>query len=248
MNIRKTWETKSGCRIIQLLSGRSNVLLVTNGEKNLLVDTSPAYRWNKLVKRLQALQVEKIDYLILTHAHFDHAANARRIKEKYMASVIVHKNEAPYLMSGDNIIPQGTNPFTRTLMHVLARPFSVLFRYEPCEYDFLVDSVFDLKDFGFDAYIMHTPGHTPGSMSLIIDNEIALVGDAMFGIFRNSVFPPFANDVEQLITSWGKLLETGCSVFMPSHGSANSRELLEKKYRKRINKQLNRSDRTESCL
>jgi glyoxylase-like metal-dependent hydrolase (beta-lactamase superfamily II) len=49
------------------------------------------------------------------HAHFDHAANANanKIKIKYGASVIVHRDEADYLANGDNIIPQGTTPLTR---------------------------------------------------------------------------------------------------------------------------------------
>ena len=226
----KSWVTKSNYKIVQLLSGRSNVFLLTNEEKNILIDTSPAYRWKKLEKNLMAFGVQHIDYLVLTHTHFDHAANANRIKEKYGARVIVHKTEASFLEKGENILPRGTNLLSQTIIRVMKNTFTRWFGYEPCTYDYVVDSVFDLKDFGFSACIIHTPGHTPGSISLIIDNEIALVGDTMFGIFRNSVFPPFANDVEQLIASWGKLLKTGCSVFLPSHGSANNRELLEKEY------------------
>ncbi len=65
---------------------------------------------------------------------------------------------------------------------------------------------------------------------MIVNNEIALVGDAMVGMFKNSIYPPFACDTEQMVESWGKLLETGCSLFLPAHGTENSRELVEKQY------------------
>lgn len=166
----------------------------------------------------------------------DHAENAHRIREKYKALVIVHKNEASYLMSGVNIMPQGTNIVTRALMNFLAKYIAPKVMYKPCKYDILVDTQFDLKDLGFNGFIIHTPGHTPGSVSVIVDNEVALVGDCMFGVFKGSVFPPFANDIRQMIESWGKLLETNCSIYIPSHGTANDRLLVQKDYRKRIMK------------
>jgi hypothetical protein len=52
----------------------------------------------------------------------------------------------------------------------------------------------------------------------------------MFGIFPNSIYPPFAYNTEQLISSWGKLLESKCVLFLPSHGSQISRKLAEKCY------------------
>jgi hypothetical protein len=56
-------------------------------------------------------------------------------------------------------------------------------------------------------------------MSLIVDNEIALVGDVMFGVFNWSVFPPFADDVPTLEKSWGKLAKSGCKMYLPGHGT-----------------------------
>ena len=89
---------------------------------------------------------------------------------------------------------------------------------ENCKSDFLLLT--------HDDDIMHTPGHTSGSVSVIIDDEIALVGDTMFGIFRSSVFPPFADNIPELIRSWKSLLETECSLFLPSHGREKTREEL----------------------
>lgn len=230
----KRWKTKSGCNIFRVLSGRSNVFLVTNGQKNILIDTSARFMWPKLVKGLKQLNVEKIDYLILTHTHFDHAGNARRIKEIYNARVLVHQDEAAYLSTGENILPKGTNLFTRLLVRLLAKKFLSISRYEPCEYDKLINRDFVLNDVGINALIMHTPGHTSGSVSVIVDDEVAIVGDAMFGVFKGSIYPPYANDVAQMIKSWGNLLKTGCSVFLPSHGSADDRSLVQKEYNKRI--------------
>jgi glyoxylase-like metal-dependent hydrolase (beta-lactamase superfamily II) len=240
----KTWTTKSGYRIIQILSGRSNVFLLTNGKQHILIDTSPKSKWDKLVKRLEDLDIKHIDYLILTHTHFDHAGNAHSITQRYNSKVIVHREEAAYLTSGDNIVPNGTNPFTRILVRLFAKRFLQGCRYKPCQYDILVDSSFDLSSFGFNATIIHTPGHSIGSMSVVVENEVAVVGDAMFGVFPGSVFPPYATDVKQMIDSWGVLLKTGCSLFLPAHGSANSRSLLQKDYDKRKLKKTATSSQT----
>jgi glyoxylase-like metal-dependent hydrolase (beta-lactamase superfamily II) len=229
----RIWETKSGYKIFQILSGRSNVFLLTNGKRNILIDTGTKFMWNTLEKELKQLNVNSIDYLILTHTHFDHAGNSSRIKEKYDAKIIVHKDEASYLKSGENIIPEGTNWFTGIIVKLFAKKFLSKVRYESCDYDLPVDSLYAMNDIGFDAYIMHTPGHTVGSVSVIIDNEAALVGDTMFGVSKWSVFPPYANDIKQMVKSWGSLLETKCSVFIPTHGSANDRSLVQKDYNKR---------------
>jgi glyoxylase-like metal-dependent hydrolase (beta-lactamase superfamily II) len=191
--------------------------------------------WKTLQKRLESLKIEKINLLILTHSHFDHAANAAKIKEKYKAQVIIHQSEAQFLVSGDNILPTGTNLITRFMVRNFAKQFRSFALYQPCNFDYTVDDIYDLSNYGFNAYLIHTPGHTQGSISLIIDNEVALVGDTMFGVFWWTVFPPFASDQNQILNSWDRLLQTKCKIFIPSHGHANSRSLIQKDFNKRLN-------------
>ena len=207
----KTRVTKSGYKVIRLLSGRSNAFLLTNGDKNLLIDTSVSRLWEKLLKQLENLNIKHIDYLILTHAHFDHAGNANKINEKFKSTVLIHKEEAGYLQNGDNILPDGTTFVTRAIVAVLGARFFHKFRYEPCTPDIIVDDAYNLNELGFNAFLLATPGHTCGSMSLIIDNELALVGDAMFGVFSGSVFPPYAQDIDLMIKSWGETVRNQLS-------------------------------------
>lgn len=61
----KRWRTKSGYDIIMILSGRSNVYLLTNGEKKILIDTSVSRLWNRLQQKLDKLGINSIDYLIV---------------------------------------------------------------------------------------------------------------------------------------------------------------------------------------
>ena len=231
-NKMKTRQTKSGIKIINLLAGRSNVFLLSNNNRYIIIDTSTRSNWKKLDKRLHKLNISKLDYLILTHTHYDHAENALKIREKYKALLIVHNSEASCITNGEVVVPKGTNIFTKFIIKILAKSFANN-KIVKCPYDILVDSIYDLKEMGFNAYIMHTPGHTPGSMSVIVDDEIAIVGDTMFGVFKWSAFPPYAYDTKQIIESWVKLLNTKCYLFLPSHGTADSRQLLQKEYEKR---------------
>jgi hydroxyacylglutathione hydrolase len=229
----KVWYTKSGYSITCVLSGRSNVFMISGNGKNILIDTSPGSRWEKLKKRLDNLNIKNIELLILTHSHFDHAGNASKIKKYYHTKVIVSKEEAGYLESGETPIPHGTIFITRFIVNRIAPLFQVKLRFEACKPDILTDQYFDLKEYGFNAYIIHTPGHSPGSQCIIVDDEIAIAGDSMFGVFPGTVFPPYADNESELIRSWGKLLETNCYLFLPSHGRPDKRELLIKEFNKR---------------
>ncbi|HQF63200.1 MAG TPA: MBL fold metallo-hydrolase [Anaerolineaceae bacterium] len=229
------WITKNGIQIDQILSGRSNAFLVSFDHKYILIDTGTQDSWYRLKKRLNSVIPENssLAALILTHVHFDHCENSSRIKDDYGANIIVHESEALLLSSGKNSFCQGALPVTRRFFNLInGRKLFSLVRCTPCAYDAIVTEEYQLNDLGFNAYILHTPGHTIGSMSMIVDNEIAIVGDAMFGVFPNSVFPPWADDTTMLTKSWKKLLDTGCALFLPGHGTSNSRDLVQRQYTK----------------
>ncbi len=229
----KTWTTKSGPTITRVMGGRCNVFLVSHGGRYLLVDTGPAGMRRMLVSRLRRLGAEKLDGIVLTHAHFDHAGKAARLREMFGCPVYVHRSEAGLLERGANPVIRGSTPFGSAVAFLASIAPKGMLAYAPCAPGVTVDDRLDLYDFGPDTYILHTPGHTRGSMSVIVDGETALVGDGLVGMFRSTAFPPFAEDPRELIESWGRLLDTGCRTFLPSHGGAKYVDELRAEYERR---------------
>ncbi len=226
------WLTKNGYEIHHLLKGRSNSFLVVKNNKAILADTGRSSKRKTLTQRIDQFENLTIVALVLTHAHFDHAENAAYVKERYHVPIFIHKDEAGYLKKGENPPVRGSFFLTKFLTSFWETKIKDRFRYEPADYDFVVDDRFDLDILGLNCYLLHTPGHSQGSMSLIVDDEVAIVGDAMFGVIKKLIYPPFAEDPGQMVKSWGKLLNTGCNIFLPGHGTQNRRELIESQYKK----------------
>lgn len=227
----KKWITSNGCMVYQTSEGRSNSYLIFDQDVSILVDTSIKKSRKRLLKKLDTFfGKNKLSYLVLTHSHYDHVENAAIIKEKYGAKVVIQSSEGDNLKQGTSLIPNGTNILTRIIVGV-ERKINRIASYEKVSPDIWVDDCYFLSS---NCYLIHTPGHTKGSMSLIVDGEIALVGDAMFGVFSWSVFPPFADDVPIMIRSWEKLLKTDCEVYLPGHGTSNSKRLLKKQFERHI--------------
>jgi hydroxyacylglutathione hydrolase len=226
----KTWITNKKTKITRVLSGRSNAFLVNDSALSILVDTGPEFMRNTLLRNLRILDINNINYLILTHSHFDHAANANKIREHFGARVLIHKSEAVFLKEGENVMINGTKKFSGFMVSNFGKRFLKTAKFDPCPADieFETENKFLLPE--TEIKVIHTPGHTEGSLSVIIDNEVALTGDAMIGVTKHHIMPPFGNDINEIINSWGKLLETDCKWFLPSHGSVNTRELVEKEY------------------
>ncbi|MBN1413676.1 MAG: MBL fold metallo-hydrolase [Bacteroidales bacterium] len=226
----KTIVTKSGYRVYQVLKGRCNVFLVSNGTNCMLVDTGRKNKWNELSKKLSSCySIKHLDALILTHTHFDHAENAARVASKYNAPIVVHESEAAFLQEGSSQLPARPIVLERILKTNLGQWIQKRIRYEPASASVLVTEKLDLSIYGFLGYIMHTPGHSSGSQCVIIDDEVAFVGDTMYGVLPNNVKPPFYNNAEQLKKSIKRLSQTGCKVFYPSHGRPLKKSLVIKK-------------------
>jgi len=230
---------KSGNINVHLvLKGRCNVYLIETEDKLFLVDTSTKPKRQKLVDGYCRLDFAErsLDALILTHLHFDHSSNAAFLKKIFGCKIIMSDTESGFASIGSTPLPAGTNLFTRNISMLGNWLMNQKPQFEKFEPDFLFNGIAQPTYLPQEIELLATPGHSAGSLSVVINNEIALVGDTLFGVFRNSAFPPFADNCAQLIASWKVLLTSGCSLFLPAHGSPIGRSILESEYRKYAHK------------
>jgi hydroxyacylglutathione hydrolase len=227
----KKWRTKNGVEIFQVLSGRGNSYFIKTAQGNILVDTGMQFSFNRLLKNIQTIQPYpvQIDYLILTHTHFDHCRNASAIKQKFNCKIVVGLEESGYTENGYTPLPKGAYKITNLLSAIGSQIGRRWFGYQPFKADILVDNELILTADN-QVKLIKTKGHSSGSISIIFDNQIAIVGDSMIGFSVNTIFPPFTDDIPETVRSWGKLLQTGCEIFLSGHGKEIKRELLHREY------------------
>jgi N-acyl homoserine lactone hydrolase len=131
--------------------------------KTILVDVSHNGRRELLLKRLleRGLRPADIDTVVLTHAHWDHCLNIDLFPN---AEVIVHENERRYAQAPD---PRdwATAAYTGLILE----------RHRLRE-------VRDGDEIDAGVRVLDVPGHTPGSIALLVDQEgdrAAITGDAL---------------------------------------------------------------------
>ncbi len=204
--------------------------LVYTDKVAMMVDAGHKGMCDHILKALAEVghSSESLQLIILTHSHYDHAGGAAEIKQLSGASVLIHESEAENLRKGRTSIPDGTRWKGKFIAWTGRRFAKIIMRLSPLEPDILVGEKLDLSGYGIPGYILHTPGHTSGSLSVILENGAALVGDNMLGIAGKEHFPPFADDQDEVLKSWKKLIETGSQVFYPGHGSEVRVEEIKK--------------------
>ena len=106
-------------------------------------------------------------------------------------------------------------------------------KYQPVNPDVVVGNEYDLGKYIPGAKIISTPGHTAGSISLVIGNDAAFVGDTLFNVIPGGVFPPFADDIRKLLESWQTLIAASCSTYFPGHGRPIPLQKLKISYEKK---------------
>jgi hydroxyacylglutathione hydrolase len=221
-------------RIETIQAGGANVYLIANGSQSILVDAGSKGASEKILETLResGLQPQDVTLIILTHTHSDHCGGLKALQEMTRAKILVHESEAENLTRGYGSFPRGTTLLGKLISFIgrnLARGSS---SFEAVRPDTTISERFDLEPYGIDGYVLTTPGHSSGSLCVIVDGETAIVGDTLFGISRRTTFPPFADDVDELLRSWKRLIETGCQRFLPGHGGTISIQALRESYEK----------------
>lgn len=226
----KKWITKHGITVIRLDGIRCNCFAIETKNEKWLVDTSALSDRNRIIKQMEMNDIVSLDGIILTHAHINHVASAASFAEEYQCPVYIHDSELHFVQTGDCLIPKASNSVAGFIERIVSQiPF--LNKYPACR---------DAKAIPLDEpliwdehiRIIETPGHSEGGISILIDNEIAIVGDIMkSGLLQMK--PAWANQPGLIEVSWKKLLQEECELFLPSHGKEILRAQIEKELEKK---------------
>jgi glyoxylase-like metal-dependent hydrolase (beta-lactamase superfamily II) len=210
--------------IEQIEMGKANAYLIKTEKGYILVDAGMPGELEKIEEFLAEnnAALKDIQLIIITHVHYDHVGSLSALKEKTDAEVLVHEKEKEFLEKGKTDFPAGT-VFISKLISKLSNLISES-RFKALSPDITIEDNYDLKQFGIDGEVIHTPGHTSGSISIIINGEDIICGDTLFNFMPHSVYPPFANDKDELIKSWQKIKKYNCKRFYPGHGSVFAKE------------------------
>ncbi len=235
----KFWITRNGYKVVRVLNGRSNAYLIIKDQYLILIDTGKENSYATLQKNFLKInqKIENINILILTHTHFDHCQSAKMIQDVSNCQIVVSRHAEDSIRNGYAELPKGTFVITKIISRLGSLIGKRIYGFQKFKPTIFVDDAIDLKYLkDSEIRIIETAGHSDDSVSVLIDNEIAIVGDAMFGIFKNSIFPPFSDDCNKMVESWGELLNTTCDLFLPGHGGAINRDLLKSEHQKYIQK------------
>jgi len=144
--------------IVGKLQANAYILFTDNLGKCLIID--PGDEAHKLTKFIKNIGLKPAG-IILTHGHFDHCAVAKELKSLYKIPIMIHKDDRDLL----------TSPLYVELSNLLN--ISI-----PSKADLLLKDDETIIEGGIELKVIHTPGHTQGSICL------KSTGNLLFTIFK----------------------------------------------------------------
>jgi glyoxylase-like metal-dependent hydrolase (beta-lactamase superfamily II) len=218
--------------IHRLLLGFTSCFLIKE-QGLVLLDAGVPNQGRKFLRDMRRLSLrpDDISVILLTHGHWDHAGSLRELKRLTGAEVAVNHREKDWVEQGYKAVPPAFGRRGQAF-RIIALVWTRFVRFRSTPVDIaLGDEEFSLEQFGVRGKMLHTPGHSLGSMSLVLDTGDAFVGDlVMTGHPRRPKpgVPMYAEDRGAVKDSWRRLLEHGAKLIHPSHGKPFSADTLEK--------------------
>ena len=124
-----------------------------------LVDAGTGRAQARRLGHLAALGVPpgQIDYLLLTHCHYDHTGGARGLRDRLGCPVVAHELDAGFLEQGDNEV-------------TAASWYGA--KLSPCPVDRRLNQIWQTLPLGERSITaLHIPGHSPGSLAYLTESE-----------------------------------------------------------------------------
>ena len=191
------------------------IYLIRFGEKAALIDAGCGNAHEKLVENISAVVPPEvaIEYLLLTHCHYDHTGGAAAARKKYGCAIAAHQLDAVYLEKGDSRVTAASWYGTRM---------------EPLQIDYRIGGSKEILKIGsgeITAY--HCPGHSPGSLvfTVEIEGRRILFGQDVHGPLDTSLL----SNPQDYKSSLSFLLELNADILCEGHfGVYQGKEEIER--------------------
>lgn len=222
-------------RISILPFGLVNAHLIKGPNGCILVDAGLPGSENKIEKVLKSegLSWRDIKLIVITHAHVDHAGSAASVRELTGAPIVAHVADVRHFSREVPMTFCSTGWFGNLFIKT-GLMFEPYVGFKP---DILLanDEKLDLKDYGFNGHVQHSPGHTAGSISVELESRDAFVGDLLTsGILLGGLMmtntpkrPPFEDDPRVVAVQLQRFVDAGMSQFYMGHGGPLSKKEVQ---------------------
>lgn len=174
--------------------------LVDGGIELALIDSGAGHSFSRIDTNIRegGFDPRKLKYLVATHAHIDHVGSLAAFREEYGAKVVAHKLDVMGIESGQGIG---------------AEFYGV--EYHPCPVDLPVEDGRELMVGRHRLKLVHIPGHTPGSMAVVLDlkGKRVLFGQDIHGPYMRA----WGADPVKARVSLQRLLDLKADILCEGH-------------------------------
>ncbi|MFD1177348.1 MBL fold metallo-hydrolase [Paenibacillus puldeungensis] len=210
-----------------LITVENGYVLVDTGG-HLIMDKTFDNRRKRLVEALAATGCVKGDLrlILLTHGDNDHVANAAYIRNTFDAPIALHPGDLALVENPTLDALMASFQYHSVLLKLVFQLMKkkiaritqkTLEDFDTFKPDLLLSDGMNLKDYGLEGTIIHLPGHTAGSVGLLLPNGSLLAGDT----FVNNTKPasaPNALNFSSLYSSIDSLRNKAVKTIYPGHG------------------------------
>jgi glyoxylase-like metal-dependent hydrolase (beta-lactamase superfamily II) len=177
--------------------------LVSFGDKAALIDAGSGRNDSQLIRNIgECLESRvQLEYLLLTHCHFDHAGGAQAVRAEYGCRIVAHELDAVYLESGDDRVTGAA------LYGAHLEPLAIDIRLQGQESTLAIGSG--------NITAIHCPGHSPGSVvyTTEIDGQLILFGQDVHGPIHSD----FLSDEKHYLDSLARLADLEADLLLEGH-------------------------------
>ncbi len=179
-------------KVYELANSKTNIFLIDGTDGSLLFDTGWAGSMDALERSLHEIKKSTgdIGYVLMSHYHPDHCGLAQELADKG-AVIVALDLQVPFLHSADEVYAKGNKPEYKRFRPIDDSKVRVI---SPAESRAFLDTL------GIQGEILHTPGHSDDSVTLLLDEGIAFVGDL------NPLYELELHKGTQIEASWDKIL------------------------------------------